>query len=342
MSTAPDTGDALPSARLLIIDDDAGTVRLLAQILHDMGDIFFATCGRDAIAMVREKRPDLVLLDVEMPDMNGYDVCTSIKSDPHLTDLPVLFITAHSDMDSEIRGLDAGAVDFISKPPNPAIVRARVKTHLALKQRTDLLHRIASIDGLTGVANRRAFDSALEQELRRACRNGGALSLLMIDVDFFKKFNDHYGHLAGDDCLRSIASTLAAAARRPGDLAARFGGEEFVVILPTCPLEKAMQIAETMRLRVAELRIPHAQSEASPSVSISVGVASFQCDAVSLGGCPKGIACIGCSLELVRAADGALYEAKRGGRNRIASATVSRDAIKLGHTSGDNIIFGPE
>lgn len=308
-----DDTDAISSARLLIVDDDTGTVRLLSRILHDMGEIFFATCGTDAIAMARDKRPDMVLLDVEMPDMNGYDVCRAIKADPDLADLPILFITARSDMDSEICGLDAGAVDFISKPPNPSVVRARVKTHLALKQRTDLLHRIASIDGLTGVANRRAFDTALERELRRVCRAGGVLSLLMIDVDFFKMFNDHYGHQAGDDCLRSIALIMDAAMRRPGDVAARYGGEEFAVILPACTLDNAVLLAETMRLRVSELHIPHALSGASPYVTISVGVACFACDVISQEGCPKETGCDECALELVRTADRALYEAKRGG-----------------------------
>ncbi|MDD5286484.1 MAG: diguanylate cyclase, partial [Desulfuromonadaceae bacterium] len=299
----------------------------------DMGEIFFATCGTDAIAMAREKRPDMVLLDIEMPGMNGYEVCRAIKSDPNLADLPILFITVRSDMESEICGLDAGAVDFISKPPSPPIVRARVKTHLALKQRTDLLHRIASIDGLTGIANRRAFDTALEQELRRACRNGGVLSLLMIDVDFFKRFNDHYGHPAGDDCLRSIASTLAAVPRRPGDVAARYGGEEFCLILPACDLDNSVKLAESIRLRVSGLQIPHALSDAFSCVTISVGVACFECDAVSHGGCPTGAACDACALVLVKSADGALYEAKRGGRNRVASATMSRDAFTVGHTS---------
>jgi len=333
MSLEHDNKDAISPARLLIVDDDAGTVRLLAQILHDMGEIFFATCGADAMSMVREIRPDMVLLDVEMPGMNGFEVCRAIKSDPNLADLPILFITAHSDMESEICGLDAGAVDFISKPLSPSIVRARVKTHLALKQRTDLLHKIALIDGLTGVANRRAFDSDLEQELRRACRTGGMLSLLMIDVDFFKRFNDHYGHLAGDDCLRSIASTLAAAARRPGDVAARYGGEEFCVILPTCNLDNAEMLAETIRLRVSEQNIPHALSDASSWVTISVGVACFNCNPVSTeGGCPVGTACDACALLLLKTADGALYEAKMSGRNRIASATVSPDAFTAGHT----------
>ncbi|MDO8605899.1 MAG: diguanylate cyclase [Phaeospirillum sp.] len=294
--------DAAP--RLLIIDDETGTIRLLTRILQDFGEIFFATSGEDGLAMVRRDQPDLVLLDAEMPGMSGFDVCAAIKCDPAFADLPILFVTAHSDMESETRALDLGAVDFITKPLSPPIVRARVRTHLTLKQRTDLLHRLAAVDGLTGIANRRSFDAALEQEWRRACRAGTPLSLLMIDVDHFKRYNDHYGHQAGDDCLRAVAAALAEIARRPGEVVARYGGEEFAVILPACGLDPARSLAERLREEVAARHLPHAASGTAAEVSVSIGVAS-------LGGDDAVQA-------LIAQADAALYRAKHGGRNRVS------------------------
>jgi PleD family two-component response regulator len=218
--------------RLLVVDDDVGAVRLLTSVVQEFGEVFFATNGEDAVAMVFDKRPDLVLLDAEMPGMDGFAACEAIKRDPVFADLPILFVTAHSDMDIETTALGLGAVDFITKPISPPIVKARVKTHLALKQRTDELHRLAGVDGLTGIANRRTFDTALDNEWRRACRAKSPMSLLMIDVDHFKRYNDHYGHQAGDDCLRTVAGALAAALHRSGELVARYGGEEFAIILP--------------------------------------------------------------------------------------------------------------
>ena len=304
----------LPS-RLLVVDDDIDTIRLMISILEGLGEVFFATNGRDALTMVREQPPDLILLDAEMPGMDGFAVCAKIKGDPIHADLPIIFVTAHTDVDLEMKALHLGAVDFITKPPSPAIVRARAKTHLALKQRTDEWRRLASVDGLTGVANRRAFDNAMEQEWRRACRSKSSLALLMIDVDYFKRFNDQYGHLAGDDCLRTVASTLFTIARRPGELVARYGGEEFAVILPSCNQVTALKIAEKIRTAIAACQIPHAASEISDHVTISVGVSclSLICTVVgqehsSLSGacqsvdtCRKGVKL------LITAADKALY-----------------------------------
>lgn len=305
--------------RLLIADDDVGCVRLLASVVKEFGEIFFAMNGEDAVEMVKGKRPDLVLLDAEMPVMDGFDACRAIKSDPLFSDLPILFVTARSDMDLEAKALGLGAVDFITKPINPPIVRARILTHLVLKQRTDELRRLATIDGLTGIANRRAFDAALDHEWQRACRSKSPISLLMIDIDHFKKYNDFYGHQAGDDCLRAVAAALAATPRLPGELVARYGGEEFAVILPACDPETASRLAEQLRQAVADLHIPHAASETAPELTISVGVASLALDCRSsplrdqgwIGPCPTVDTCQNGATILVKAADERLYEAKR-------------------------------
>lgn len=309
--------------RLMIVDDDPGTIRLLINILKGMGKIHFTTSGTEAVDMARSFRPDLILLDVEMPEIDGLHVCEQLKSDLAFEDVPVLFVTAHGDVEIETRALTAGAIDFIPKPPHPPVVRARVKNYLALKQRTDQLRLLTTIDGLTGVANRRAFDAAVDLEWRRACRTGDPLSLMMIDVDYFKRFNDTYGHQAGDDCLRAVASALASTAKRPGELVARYGGEEFVVLLPACDQEQALRFAKVILMAVSKLGIPHAGSDVASQVTISIGVSSISavCESTyahprAHGTCQFKDTCGLGPADLVKAADRALYEAKGTGRNR--------------------------
>lgn len=310
--------------RLLIADDDPGTVRLLMQILKGLGKIHFTTDPTQVVDMAQSLQPDLILLDVEMPGLDGIHICSQIKQDPAFEDVPILFVTSHDHVEVETRALRAGAIDFIAKPPNPLVVRARVGNYLSLKQRTDQLRRLTTTDGLTGVANRRAFDEALELEWRRSCRGGTPLSLLMIDVDYFKRFNDAYGHLAGDDCLRAIATTLTMGVRRPGELLSRYGGEEFVALLPNCDTAQALRLAELLLRDVRALGIPHVASEAAAHVTISVGAASFSslCRALASrspdhGECVARQICELGAARLVSAADQALYTAKGTGRDRV-------------------------
>ena len=306
--------------RILVVDDDVSSARLLAQIVNDLGEVTVTGDGREAIELVRRQPPDVILLDGEMPGLNGYETCKTIKLMPTLVDVPILFVTAYADTTSEVRALESGAADFIPKPLNPAVVRARLKTQIALKQRTDQLSRLAVVDSLTGIANRRAFDHALEQECRRACRAGTILSLLLVDIDHFKLFNDHYGHQAGDECLRKVGTTLAACVRRPGEVAARYGGEEFALVLPVCDRDDALGLGEKTRKAIEGLQIPHARSKTVPFVTVSVGVASvdFTLDVKDSGPLLVADALREAVLSLIQTADGALYDAKRGGRNRIA------------------------
>jgi len=302
--------ETLPPARILIVDDDPVMVRVLARILAPMGEILFATDGESALRMVRERSPDAVLLDVEMPGMSGFDVCRAIKEDPSNADLPILFVSGHTDIETEAKGLEVGAVDYIMKPPSPPIVRARMRTQLVLRERTRQLLRLASIDGLTALANRRSFDETLDLEWRRARRNRTPLSLALIDIDFFKRYNDHYGHQAGDDCLKTVAATLAHAAERPGEIVARYGGEEFAVVLPLCDVPTARALAEKMRKRVADLALPHAGSLIGDHVTISCGVATLVGDIDTAEAMPDEAA-------LITAADQALYAAKEAGRDQV-------------------------
>jgi diguanylate cyclase (GGDEF)-like protein len=234
-------------------------------------------------------------------------------------------------------------VDFISKPVNPPVVLARVKTHLALKRQGDELRRLSRVDGLTGLANRRTFDDTLEQEWRRARRNGEPLSLLMVDVDYFKRYNDAYGHPAGDDCLRRVAGVLADGAQRAGDLAARYGGEEFALILSRTRPADGRRIAKRLCAGVQQLEIPHADSPAAPQVTVSIGIAGGLAPCAqalqpghSCRRCAGLVACLARTGELVAAADQALFGAKAAGRNRTRLAVLPPPADPVGAAESDS------
>ena len=180
----------------------------MKDILGNDYDILVSTSGEEALVLAASESIDLILLDVEMPGMDGYEVCRKLKKNPYTKNIPVIFVSAANDVQHETKGLEIGAIDYIVKPSNPAIIKARVKNHLELKKYRDILERISLIDGLTGIANRRHFDQTLEKEWRRALHHGDILSLALIDIDFLKKYNDYYGHLAGDECLQKVGSIL--------------------------------------------------------------------------------------------------------------------------------------
>lgn len=296
--------------RLLVVDDQPINIQTLYQVFHNDHEVFMSTSGTQALDFCRNTPPDLILLDVVMPEMDGLETCRRLKADAATADIPIIFVTAQSDPQDETRVLEAGGVDFITKPINPAVVRARVKTHLTLKAQNDLLRSLVFIDGLTGVANRRRFDEALQTEWRRCRRSRTPLTLLMIDIDHFKAYNDRYGHQAGDTCLQSVAAALRGGFSRSHDLVARYGGEEFACLMPECDLAAGQHQAEELRAGVAALGIPHAGSPTASQVTLSIGVAVAH---------PNGD---GASDGLIAAADAALYEAKSGGRNRVCVSKV--------------------
>ena len=294
--------------RLLVVDDQPINIQTLYQIFHADHEVFMATSGEQALAFCRSNPlPDLILLDVVMPGLDGLAVCQQLKADPVLANIPVIFVTACMDPADETRALEAGGVDFITKPVNPMVVRARVKTHLTLKAQGDFLRSLVFIDGLTGVANRRRFDEALLSEWRQCRRAGTPLALLMIDIDHFKRYNDHYGHPTGDACLQQVAAVLKAAMQRACDLVARSGGEEFVCLLPGCDQAPALAKAQALQAALAAQGIAHEASPTAAWVTLSIGVAVAQPQA---GGSPAA---------LVAAADAALYSAKHRGRNCISA-----------------------
>ncbi|MDK2123118.1 diguanylate cyclase [Parachitinimonas caeni] len=290
---------------ILIVDDEPANIEVLAAVLEHY-DVRFALTGREGLLRARfAPLPDLILLDVMLPDLDGYAVCSELKGDPTTAEIPVIFVTALSDPRSEARGLEIGAVDYISKPFSPAIVRARVRNHLEIKRSRALLQKLAVTDSLTGLYNRRHFDQAIEYEAHRHLRRELPLSLVLLDVDHFKRYNDFYGHPAGDDCLRRVAAAIASALKRPADVAARIGGEEFACLLPETDQVGALAVAELIREAISALAIPHASSEVSDIVTASLGVAS-------LAGSDQSGAARLCQL-----ADTNLYRAKSNGRNRV-------------------------
>lgn len=292
--------------RILIVDDAPRNISLLGELLKDKYNIQVANNGEKAIRIAQEDTQlDLVLLDVMMPKMDGYEVCERLKKDERTRKIPIIFITGKDREQDEIKGFELGAVDYITKPFNPVIVRARVKTHLELKRYRDFLEDMSLIDGLTGIPNRRKFDEYYETTWNLAIREEHYHSILMLDIDLFKLYNDHYGHQAGDECIVKIAQALQGMVKRKTDLVARYGGEEFVCILPDTPKEDAFELAEMLRLGIEALNIEHATSTVSKCVTVSVGVSTIR---PINGMVDQG---------LIKAADDALYCSKEKGRNRV-------------------------
>jgi diguanylate cyclase (GGDEF)-like protein len=318
---------------ILVVDDQVDNSDLVKCILESAGysGVVTVSSAEQAFDYLRGGAlVDLILMDFCMPDMDGIAACKRLKADPALEDIPVIVVTARGESDVLDRAFAAGATDFVRKPFDPVELCARVRTALALKAQIDhrkarerelaeanrQLDRLARIDALTGVANRRALDETLVAEWRRATRTATWLSLVIVDIDFFKAYNDTYGHPAGDAILARVARLVERELRRPADFAARFGGEEFVVLLPETSLEGAVAVAERIRAEVEAVAILHASSNVAPVVTISAGVASAA---------PAADFALS---SLVERADRALYEAKAAGRNRVRCAPAVRNAYE--------------
>jgi len=306
----PGTLSARP--QLLIVDDQPLNIRLLHQVFQADCEVFVATSGEQALSFCEQQLPDLILLDLVMPGLDGYEVCRRLKRAPRTREIPVVFVTSQSDSAEEEDGLAAGAADFIAKSASAKVIRARINTLLVLKRQTDLLRSMTRIDSLTGLANRRDFDERVDIEWRRCARAGSPLALIMIDIDYFKLFNDRYGHQAGDACLRQVAQCLKAQVNRSHDLVARYGGEEFVCVLPETPLPAAEAKAHSLETATRHLGIAHPGTQVAGGVlTISLGVA------VVVPTVDDGYA------NLVLCADRSLYLAKGAGRGLVRAAVCA-------------------
>ncbi|TWI67727.1 diguanylate cyclase (GGDEF)-like protein [Pseudoduganella lurida] len=290
--------------KVLVADDDAINREVLAELLKPEYTVLLAKDGAQALERAARHVPDLILLDVLMPDMDGFEVLRRLRADPATAQIAVIFVSGLDRPEDEITGLKLGASDYIAKPFNATVVMARVAMHLQMVRQRRMLERLAHVDGLTELANRRRFDEVLALEYQRARRKGTPLSLALIDIDSFKQYNDHYGHPAGDRALRAVARAAAGCVRRPGDLAARYGGEELVLLLPDTDATQARHVCDKLREALSSLAIEHAASPVSPVLTASIGGATL------LEGED--------AATLFAAADAHLYRAKQAGRNRLA------------------------
>ncbi len=301
----------LEKQKILIVDDSPENIELLFVMLQDEYEVIFSTSGEKALKLAQDVQPDLILLDIIMPGIDGYEVIKCLKSDVQTKSIPVIFLTAKTSKNDLIKGFHLGSVDYIIKPFFEEEIKARLSTHLQnrilikqLKLANKKLEKVSLSDALTGVANRRYFDQFLSKMFAISRRDEKIISLLMIDVDYFKKYNDCYGHVAGDECLQGISKLLDNFAQRGSDLAARYGGEEFAVVLPNMKLNDAQLFAKNCCQAVENLKIPHAKSPISAFVTISIGICCLTANQQ------------GSVESLIKSADQALYKAKNLGRNQ--------------------------
>ena len=319
-------------ASILLVDDDPTIIQVLGRMLSDYSTLRFATSGADALALSRESPPDLILLDAQMGDMSGLQVCEALKADPALADVPVIFVSSHQESELEVAVLKLGAVDFIRKPFNAAQVTARIDTQLKLKRLSDDLRRLSRIDGLTGLANDRAFDEALARELLRAAEARQAVSLVLLEVDFFQSFEALYDRKATDACLASVGEALLQSARRPGDLVARVGRDRFAMVLPDTSSNDALHVANRGLRAVESLDIGHQGSAVSRHVTCSAGVACL--DAAAHGPLARADGGPDAMSLLRQAAEAALAEGVRAGRAQASSMAPAAGTPEPGAADG--------
>jgi diguanylate cyclase (GGDEF)-like protein len=292
---------------ILVVDDENSNLVALDKILRPEYTVLTARSGDEALRLAGAHKPDLMLLDVIMPGMSGFEVLVKLKESVDTKNIPVIIITGITGDNDEERGFFLGAVDYITKPFKNTIVKARVRTHIQMVRQIRTIEKLGLVDALTDIPNRRSFDNRIEVEWRRCIREVKPISFLMLDLDKFKNYNDAYGHPQGDVLLKSVAKVFASWARRPTDMAARLGGEEFGVLLPEADLNSALGIAEKIRAEVESLRIPTFDGNEITSATVSIGISSTtpgEEDSME---------------EFIAHADELLYAAKAAGRNRIRS-----------------------
>jgi diguanylate cyclase (GGDEF)-like protein len=316
---------------ILLVDDDCTVVRILSHILSDFGPLRFATSGRLALKLARESVPDLVLLDVDMPEFSGFEVCKEFKSDTTLAQVPIIFVTSHESPQLETLGIQLGAADFISKPPHAPLVLARVRTYQRLKTLSDTLRSAVTMDFLTGAVTRRQLERALTQEWLRAQRSAAPLAVLLVDIDRFTAYNAEYGEERGDVCLHGVADALRSAGHRPTDVLGRYAGGKFALLLPETDAQGASTVAQRVIDAVDALHIPHAAPPSDGHVTVSVGGAyrnSSRLNRADAGAIDQTSLAGVVPDDLIEAGEQALKDAKSAGGHQARLV----DIAEFGHS----------
>jgi len=295
---------------ILIVDDEASNLMILSDLLHDEYDIKVAKSAKKAFEILKNQdfSMDLILLDVIMPEMDGYEMCKVLKNDSNTNNIPIIFVTAKVNQEDEEYGLNIGAIDYITKPYNQTIIKLRVKNQIEAKLKSDMLEELSMYDGLTNIPNRRFFDERFEQLDKECVRDKTSLCVMMLDIDYFKPYNDSYGHAKGDAALKKVASVLFKSLKRPSDFVARYGGEEFVILLKDVQKEDVAFVAKSLIEAVQALNIEHNNSTIEKYITISIGISFKESHENIL------------KEEVLKMADDALYRAKESGRNRVCVA----------------------
>lgn len=290
---------------ILIVDDMTTNILILSDLLKDEYDIKVAKNGEKAIEIVNSQNIDLILLDVEMPNLNGYEVCKILKASDKTKNIPIIFITARSSETDEEKGLDLGAIDYVTKPFSKTIVKLRIRNHIKLKEKTNLLEQLSMYDSLTNIKNRRFFDEIFEKIYQETKRDKTNLALIMIDIDHFKSYNDNYGHGKGDRALQEVAQSISNTLNRPNDLVARYGGKEFVALIKNISSEGLVTIANNILNSIGDLNIRHDFSDVATRLTASMGIAHFDANNKAS------------KIKILMAADENLYKIKNSGKNNF-------------------------
>ena len=302
--------DEVKKNSVLIVDDENSNIMVLTDILSVEYTVYAVKSGEKAIKAAEKYLPDVILLDILMPEMDGYAVISALKNSENTRSIPVIFITGLNSVDDEEKGLTLGAADYIAKPFSPAVVKLRIMNQIKMLDQLHTIERLSMIDQLTDLPNRRNFDIRLNQEWDRALREKKSVSILMMDIDRFKNYNDVHGHQQGDVALKAAANAFKQTLKRPGDFAARWGGEEFAVLLPNTDSHGARDVAEQIRRHVEDMEIPR-KDGLKTKVTISIGTKTE-------------VPVRNSSYEgFISGADEALYRAKETGRNKVCTMCVT-------------------
>ena len=290
---------------ILAVDDNPSSFDQISNTFRDSASILSAVNYQNGMEIAENEQPDLILLNEKIKESDGLEVCLALQKRPETRDIPIIVMSNNSENSNEAGSINAGAVDFIFKPLDENILKARVENQLRQKNNLDFLKTLSSIDALTEIPNRRFFDERLDQEWKRATRERYSISLLMIDIDHFKSYNDSYGHLQGDECLKTVARNLSQNLWRSSDIITRYGGEEFAVILPGTPSYSALNVAKRLWESISALEIEHSSSLSVGYLTVSIGLATLSPNEKTK------------PHQLIELADKNLYKSKTDGRNRV-------------------------